>query len=192
MTERIDTKGKTMWAPVRNWKDHRTDVQARRLVHERESLLSGRYAFELQSRRIPVSPWAWVSALAHSSRDQLVELSANVRPRSWRPHDPAARWQAAAAFLAMELLTTAELMTVLHRQGFETVAEVDRCILQPLFCPSSSERSVRQRVRLGSSRPSSSEAYGEQSLAFETVHTHNETIGVAAEGSGGGHCSSTP
>jgi hypothetical protein len=108
MTERIDTKGKTMWAPVRNWKDHRTDVQARRLVHERESLLSGRYAFELQARRIPVSPWAWVSALAHSSRDQLVELSANVRPRSWRPHDPAARWQAAAAFLAMELLTTAD------------------------------------------------------------------------------------
>jgi uncharacterized membrane protein YcaP (DUF421 family) len=33
--------------------------------------------------------------------------------------------------LAKELLTTAELMTVLHRQGFETVEEVDRCILQP-------------------------------------------------------------
>src|ERR1035438_6804353 len=33
--------------------------------------------------------------------------------------------------LAKELLSTAELMTVLHRQGFETVEEVDRCILQP-------------------------------------------------------------
>src|ERR1017187_10011438 len=33
--------------------------------------------------------------------------------------------------LARELLTTAELKTVLHRQGFETVEEVDRCILQP-------------------------------------------------------------
>ena len=33
--------------------------------------------------------------------------------------------------LARELLTTAELMTVLHRQGFETVEEVERCILQP-------------------------------------------------------------
>jgi uncharacterized membrane protein YcaP (DUF421 family) len=33
--------------------------------------------------------------------------------------------------LAKELLTTAELMTVLHRQGFETVDEVERCILQP-------------------------------------------------------------
>src|ERR1035437_6280803 len=35
------------------------------------------------------------------------------------------------AALAKELLTTAELMTVLHRQGFETVEEVERCILQP-------------------------------------------------------------
>ena len=34
-------------------------------------------------------------------------------------------------FRSKELLTTAELMTVLHRQGFETVEEVDRCILQP-------------------------------------------------------------
>ena len=33
--------------------------------------------------------------------------------------------------LAKELLTTAELMTVLHRQGFETAEEVERCILQP-------------------------------------------------------------
>src|SRR5436309_12402594 len=33
--------------------------------------------------------------------------------------------------LAKELLTTAELMTVLRRQGFETVEEVERCILQP-------------------------------------------------------------
>jgi uncharacterized membrane protein YcaP (DUF421 family) len=33
--------------------------------------------------------------------------------------------------LAKELLNTSELMTVLHRQGFETVEEVERCILQP-------------------------------------------------------------
>jgi uncharacterized membrane protein YcaP (DUF421 family) len=33
--------------------------------------------------------------------------------------------------LAKELLTTAELMTVLHRQGFESVQDVDRCILEP-------------------------------------------------------------
>jgi len=33
--------------------------------------------------------------------------------------------------LAKELLTTAELMTVLHRQGFETAEEVERCILEP-------------------------------------------------------------
>jgi uncharacterized membrane protein YcaP (DUF421 family) len=33
--------------------------------------------------------------------------------------------------LAKELLTRAELMTVLHRQGFDTLAEVHRCVLEP-------------------------------------------------------------
>jgi uncharacterized membrane protein YcaP (DUF421 family) len=33
--------------------------------------------------------------------------------------------------LAKELLTTAELLTVLHRQGFQSVEEVEHCILEP-------------------------------------------------------------
>ena len=33
--------------------------------------------------------------------------------------------------LARELLTRAELMTVLHRQGFDTLEEVERCVLEP-------------------------------------------------------------
>jgi uncharacterized membrane protein YcaP (DUF421 family) len=33
--------------------------------------------------------------------------------------------------LAKELLTRSELMTVLHRQGFDTLAEVERCVLEP-------------------------------------------------------------
>jgi len=33
--------------------------------------------------------------------------------------------------LAKELLTHAELMTVLHRQGFDGLDEVERCILEP-------------------------------------------------------------
>jgi uncharacterized membrane protein YcaP (DUF421 family) len=33
--------------------------------------------------------------------------------------------------LAKELLSRAELMTVLHRQGFDSVAEVERCVLEP-------------------------------------------------------------
>jgi uncharacterized membrane protein YcaP (DUF421 family) len=33
--------------------------------------------------------------------------------------------------LAKELLTRAELMTVVHRQGFSGLHEVDRCILEP-------------------------------------------------------------
>ncbi len=33
--------------------------------------------------------------------------------------------------LAAELMTTSELMTVLHRQGFESLHEVERCVLEP-------------------------------------------------------------
>ncbi len=33
--------------------------------------------------------------------------------------------------LAKELLTRAEIMTILHRQGFARLDEVDRCILEP-------------------------------------------------------------
>jgi uncharacterized membrane protein YcaP (DUF421 family) len=33
--------------------------------------------------------------------------------------------------LAKELLTRSELMTVLHRQGFDSIAEVENCILEP-------------------------------------------------------------
>ena len=33
--------------------------------------------------------------------------------------------------LAQELLTRSELMTVLHRQGFDSLSEVERCILEP-------------------------------------------------------------
>jgi uncharacterized membrane protein YcaP (DUF421 family) len=33
--------------------------------------------------------------------------------------------------LAKELLTHAELLTVLHRQGFDSLAEVHRCVLEP-------------------------------------------------------------
>ena len=33
--------------------------------------------------------------------------------------------------LARELLTRGELMTVLHRQGFDSLEEVERCVLEP-------------------------------------------------------------
>ena len=33
--------------------------------------------------------------------------------------------------LARELLTRAELMTVLHRQGFDNLEDVERCVLEP-------------------------------------------------------------
>jgi uncharacterized membrane protein YcaP (DUF421 family) len=33
--------------------------------------------------------------------------------------------------LAKELLTRAELMTVLHRQGFDSLEDVEQCVLEP-------------------------------------------------------------
>jgi uncharacterized membrane protein YcaP (DUF421 family) len=33
--------------------------------------------------------------------------------------------------LAKELLTRSELMTVLHRQGFDSISEVEQCVLEP-------------------------------------------------------------
>jgi uncharacterized membrane protein YcaP (DUF421 family) len=33
--------------------------------------------------------------------------------------------------LASELMTTSELMTVLHRQGFDSLHDVERCVLEP-------------------------------------------------------------
>ena len=33
--------------------------------------------------------------------------------------------------LARELMTHSELLTVLHRQGFDSISDVDRCILEP-------------------------------------------------------------
>jgi uncharacterized membrane protein YcaP (DUF421 family) len=33
--------------------------------------------------------------------------------------------------LTIELMTQAELITVLHRQGFDSLAEVERCVLEP-------------------------------------------------------------
>jgi len=33
--------------------------------------------------------------------------------------------------LAKELLTNSDLMTVLHRQGFDSISEVQRCVLEP-------------------------------------------------------------
>src|SRR5579862_4313924 len=39
--------------------------------------------------------------------------------------------QVRKAALAKELLTRSELMTVLHRQGFSKISDVQRCILEP-------------------------------------------------------------
>lgn len=58
----------------------------------------------------------------HRRLDQLLEGSPTVLIENG---------QVCKRALAKELLTGPELMTVLHRQGFGRVADVDRCILEP-------------------------------------------------------------
>jgi uncharacterized membrane protein YcaP (DUF421 family) len=63
----------------------------------------------------------------HRRLDQLLEGKATVLIEHGRILKQA---------LAKELMTRSELMTVLHRQGFESLSDVDRCILEPggTFC----------------------------------------------------------
>ncbi len=58
----------------------------------------------------------------HRRLDQLFEGKPTVLVEHGRTCNKA---------LAQELLTNAELMTVLHRQGFDGLEEVERCVLEP-------------------------------------------------------------
>jgi uncharacterized membrane protein YcaP (DUF421 family) len=58
----------------------------------------------------------------HRRLDQIFEGKPTTLVESGKIIKPA---------LARELLTHAELMTVLHRQGFDSLEEVDRCVLEP-------------------------------------------------------------
>jgi uncharacterized membrane protein YcaP (DUF421 family) len=58
----------------------------------------------------------------HRRLDQLLEGKPTVLIEHGRLRKDA---------LARELLTRSELVTVLHRQGFENLDEVERCVLEP-------------------------------------------------------------
>lgn len=58
----------------------------------------------------------------HPSVDELLEGDPTVLIEEGRIKEDA---------LEKESMTTAELMTVLHRQGVDTVEEVERCVLEP-------------------------------------------------------------
>ena len=58
----------------------------------------------------------------HRRLDQVFEGQPRVLVEHGHVRDKA---------LAAELLTHAELMTALHRQGFDSLHEVDRCVLEP-------------------------------------------------------------
>src|SRR5579885_1612035 len=58
----------------------------------------------------------------HRRLDQILEGTPTVLIEDGR---------VVASAMARELLNTADLMTVLHRQGFSSVQDVDRCVLEP-------------------------------------------------------------
>src|SRR5215471_14208514 len=58
----------------------------------------------------------------HRRLDQLFEGQPTLLVEHGHVHHHA---------LAKELLTRSELMTVLHRQGFDSIDDVDRCVLEP-------------------------------------------------------------
>jgi uncharacterized membrane protein YcaP (DUF421 family) len=58
----------------------------------------------------------------HRRLDQVLEGKPTVLIEDGRVQQRA---------LARELMTHSELMTVLHRQGFDNVADVHRCVLEP-------------------------------------------------------------
>ena len=58
----------------------------------------------------------------HRRLDEILEGKPTTLIESGRVNQKA---------LAKELLTTSELMTVLHRQGFQHVKEVEHCVLEP-------------------------------------------------------------
>jgi len=58
----------------------------------------------------------------HRRLDQILEGEPTTLIENGRVNQKA---------LAKELLTSAELMTVLHRQGFQHVKEVEHCVLEP-------------------------------------------------------------
>ena len=60
--------------------------------------------------------------LRHRRLDQILEGAPTVLIEEGKVQKKA---------LAKELLTRSELTTVLHRQGFDGVADVDRCVLEP-------------------------------------------------------------
>jgi len=71
--------------------------------------------------------------------------------------------------LAKELLTTAELMTVLHRQGFESAKDVEHCILEP-----GGTFDVK-----GIDPPAAKKAHDELMVALKDLHTKIDALAQA-------------
>ena len=112
--------------------------QMRELVQESDLYLSGYYAEYLDTRNRPVPTWAWLSALAHGSAEQLRSLAMHDDPGDRVPTRRTLWWQA-VGFLAAEILA--------HHDDELGLDELQRSVLVPLELawPSTDRRYVQPR-----------------------------------------------
>jgi hypothetical protein len=84
------------------WRSRVVGHADRELVEVAESYLRGALPGRAGGRARRLPPWAWVSALAHGSREAVEELACRQGDR-----DTAAGWARAVGFLAGEVLDVA-------------------------------------------------------------------------------------
>ena len=89
-----------------------------------EAYVSGRYPAYLDDRGRNAPEWAWANVLAHGSAESLAALAAGRRPHRYLSEATRA-WEEAVAYLADEVLVTAEV----HPDG---LTGVQRDVLWPL------------------------------------------------------------
>jgi hypothetical protein len=121
--------GRRRWRGLRRWSEDR--ALGRQLVADCEAFLVGRYADELDARRLTVPTWAWTNLLAHGSATDL-RLRAGTAPQG-TPASTA--WRAARAYLATEILDSVD-------RG-ASLAELQRAVLRPLELQLAARRDVR-------------------------------------------------
>ncbi|MBF6557537.1 MAG: hypothetical protein IVW52_15520 [Acidimicrobiales bacterium] len=88
-------------------RSRRIRSQARELVEECESFLTGQYPSVLQARGVPVPEWAWLSLLAHAPAETLMDHAAGGPRRNYLDRLNLI-WLGAVALLTQELVVQAE------------------------------------------------------------------------------------
>lgn len=103
----------------------------RMLAAEAEAYLAGRYAERLSERSTPVPAWAWANVLAHGTGEDVRRVARGLGTGSSVTHG----WRAARAYLATELLRTAE------RSG--SLEALQRAVMVPIELELAAQRDAR-------------------------------------------------